>query len=87
MVQISIFPQGTRVRVRGASSLPMNSELIGREGLVMRHNRIVPTQVIVQLDGESRMRTFTDRELEAVDTTHDVADTGSPGPGMSPAGG
>ncbi|TVP58398.1 MAG: hypothetical protein EA351_03705 [Gemmatimonadales bacterium] len=86
MVQISLFPQGTRVRVR-RGSLPIDSQMLGREGLVLRHDHIVPRQVVVQLDGEERLRTFTDEELEAVRTVQDAGDAGSPGPGMSPAGG
>ena len=86
MVKISLFPQGTRVRIR-RGSLPIDSALLGREGLVLRHDRIVRDQVVVQLDGEEELRTFTDDELEAVRTVHEAADAGSPGPGMSSAGG
>jgi hypothetical protein len=86
MVKISVFPQGTRIRVK-RGRFPMAPELIGREGLVIRHNRIVRDQVGVQLDGEEQIRTFTDQELEPLSRELSVGDTGSPGPGLSPTGG
>jgi hypothetical protein len=64
-MKISLFPQGTRVRVRHGR-FPMDAALVGRTGLVLGHERSVPDKVTVQLDGEDRLRTFTDGELEAV---------------------
>jgi hypothetical protein len=40
--------------------------LVGRTGLVLRHDGFVADKVGVQLDGEDEVRTFTDDELEAV---------------------
>jgi hypothetical protein len=85
MYRVSIFPQGTRVRVR-RGRFPMKESLIGREGLVVRHDPIVRHQVVVQLDGESELRNFTDDELEALDQVVDVQELGSPGPGLSSTG-
>jgi hypothetical protein len=64
-MKISRFPQGTRIRVR-KGRFPMAADLVGRTGLVLRHDPSVADKVGVQLDGESRVRTFTDDELEAV---------------------
>jgi hypothetical protein len=64
-MKISIYPVGTRVRVR-RGRFPMDEKLIGRSGLVLRHDRSVADKVAVQLDGEERLRTFMDEELEAV---------------------
>jgi len=64
-MKISRFPQGTRVRVR-KGRFPMAIALVGRTGLVLRHDGFVADKVGVQLDGEDEVRTFTDDELEAV---------------------
>ncbi len=63
-MKISLFPQGTRVRVR-QGRLPMDAALVGRTGLVLGHDRSVPDKVHVQLDDEDRLRVFTEEELEA----------------------
>lgn len=62
MVQISRFPVGTRVRVH-RGRVPIDPALIGREGLVLRHDPSIPTKVGVQLDGEAQIHTFNDDEL------------------------
>lgn len=86
MVQVSIFPQGTRVRVR-KGSLPMDSSLIGRVGLVIRHaGRARPPKVMVQLEGEEKLRAFHDVELEALATAVSVTETGADEDGTSGAG-
>jgi hypothetical protein len=64
-MKISLFPKGTRVRVR-PGRFPMDRALVGRTGLVLGHDRAVPSKVTVQLDGEVHLRTFTDDELEGV---------------------
>lgn len=64
-MKISRFPQGTRVRVR-KGRFPMAAELAGRTGLVLRHDHPFNEKVGVQLDGEGKVRTLTDDELEAV---------------------
>jgi hypothetical protein len=61
-MKISRFPQGTSVRVR-QGPLPMDASLVGRTGLVVGHDRAVLRKVTVQLDGEERLRVFTDDEL------------------------
>jgi hypothetical protein len=62
-MKISLFPQGTRVRIR-KGPLPLDPALEGRTGLVLGHDRAVPDKVSVQLDGEPRIRAFLDDELE-----------------------
>lgn len=64
-MKISLYPVGTRVRVR-KGRLPLDEALVGRTGLVLLHDHTVGDRVNVQLDGEERLRTFSDDELEAV---------------------
>lgn len=76
MVQVSIFPQGTRVRIRRAS-FPMNPALEGRTGLVLRHDpRSRPPKVYVQLDGEEGVHALVDEELELVAPGAEVDEAG-----------
>ncbi len=62
-MKISLFPQGTRVRIR-KGPFPLDPALEGRTGLVVRHGREIPDKVLVQLDGEGTTRAFMDAELE-----------------------
>ncbi|TVP76530.1 MAG: hypothetical protein EA352_05550 [Gemmatimonadales bacterium] len=76
MVQVSIFPQGTRVRIR-KGSFPMNPGLVGRVGTVLRHDpKPRPPKVFVQLDGESGVHALVDEELEMVAPGADVDEAG-----------
>ncbi|TVP42276.1 MAG: hypothetical protein EA350_16650 [Gemmatimonadales bacterium] len=64
-MKITRFPRGTRIRVR-KGRFPMDPALVGRTGLVLHPDWLVAEKVGVQLDGEERLRTFTEDELEAV---------------------
>jgi hypothetical protein len=64
-MKITRFPRGTRVRIR-KGRFPMDPELVGRTGLVLHPDRLVAEKLGVQLDGETRLRTFVEDELEAV---------------------
>jgi hypothetical protein len=44
----------------------MDPALIGRTGLVLHPDRLVAAKLGVQLDEETRLRTFTEDELEPV---------------------
>jgi hypothetical protein len=57
------FPQGTRVRVR-RTDLPLNPELVNREGVVVLATPYEESRAGVQLDGESDIRYFGAAELE-----------------------
>jgi hypothetical protein len=65
MVKIQNFPQGTRVRVR-RGDYPLESEMVGREGLVVTLQRRTGRQYLVQLDGEDQFRRFDESELVAL---------------------
>jgi hypothetical protein len=81
MVQIPFFPEGTRVRVRAASTFPLPPEVEGRTGLVLaRQQRGRPGKVVVQLDGETQVRTFHASELESLESGLDLRFAGSARP-------
>jgi len=64
-MKVTRYPRGTRVRVR-KGRFPMDPALVGRTGLVLHPDPLVPDKLGVQLDGETRLRTFVEDELEAV---------------------
>jgi hypothetical protein len=78
MVKIQIYPQGTRVRVRRAD-FPLAPSLEGRTGLVVHLRPYGGNKYGVQLDGESRIRVFTEAELEPLAATRDPEETGLKG--------
>ncbi|CAN5801198.1 hypothetical protein BH23GEM11_BH23GEM11_04570 [soil metagenome] len=63
-MKVTRFPQGTRIRVR-KGRFPMDPALPGRTGIVLHPDRLVPSKLGVQLDGETRLRTFVEDELES----------------------
>jgi hypothetical protein len=85
-MRISLFPQGTRIRIR-RDRIPLDPRLPGRLGLVVGHDRDVPGRVWVQLDGEERFRVFVDEELESVRRVSGPEEAGSPGPTISASDG
>ncbi|MEJ2540553.1 MAG: hypothetical protein P8188_11385 [Gemmatimonadota bacterium] len=62
-LRAALFPAGTRVTVR-AGRLPMNPELVGRDGTVVGTDEYRPGHYAVLLDGESRARDFAEDELQ-----------------------
>ena len=60
------FPQGTRVRIRRAD-LPIEPDLVNREGVVVRATPYEPARAGVQLDGESDVRYFGADELVEIE--------------------
>ena len=82
MIRIPFLPEGTRVRVHRSDLFPLSPEMEGRTGLVLvRRERGRNGKVAVQLDGESRIRTFHAGELEVVDPSGlDIGQAGSPRP-------
>jgi hypothetical protein len=57
-----LFAIGTRVRIR-RGSLPIDSGLLGRTGLVVRTEPYEPDKFGIVLDGEEREREFAEREV------------------------
>ena len=58
-----LHPQGVRVRVR-QGSFPIDSSLLGREGIVFRLDPYRLGRYVVLLDGESETREFAEDEME-----------------------
>lgn len=79
MVKISVFPQGTWVRVRRGRH-PLDPATEGRVGLVVGNDRTVPDRVRVQLHGEDEIRIFIQDELEVEKRTVGIDELGSPAP-------
>lgn len=63
MVTIQLLPQGTRVTIR-RGRFPMDPSLEGRTGMILHRARESGSRYGVQLDGESRVRVFTEDEVE-----------------------
>ena len=62
MVRVPRYPQGTRIVIcRGR--LPLEPEVVGRVGTIIRHDSDVEDRYAVQLDGESDLRLFAEDEL------------------------
>ena len=67
MVRVQRYPQGTRVVIcRGG--LPLEPEVVGRVGTIIRHDSEVEDRYAVQLDGESDLRLFAEDELREEDS-------------------
>lgn len=87
MVKIQIHPQGTRVGIR-RGPFPLDESLLGRTGLIVHLHRYGGTRYGVQLDGESRIRVFTEDELEPLGPGPDpdtAGMTGAEGGSFAPA--
>ena len=63
MIRTHTRPQGTRVTVR-QGSFPIDPTLVGRSGIVLHQPRGGGVRYGIQLDGETRIRVFTEEELE-----------------------
>ena len=62
MVRVQRYPEGMRIIVCG-DRLPLDSEVLGRTGTVIQHDRNIPDRYAVQLDGESDLKRFAEAEL------------------------
>lgn len=60
-----LHPTGTRIRVR-AGNFPQDPSLLGREGVVVKTSDSRMGYYAVVLDGEDRLRSFAEGELEMV---------------------
>lgn len=78
-----LYPQGTRVRIR-RGPFPMNPELLGRTGTVVRVSDHRPDSYGVILDHESRVREFDEKELETLDVAGEIEQRGDRGPSVGP---
>lgn len=78
-MQAFLYVQGTRVKIR-KGIFPMDPALLGRTGLVIETDDYRPKHYGVQLDGESRVRDFTEDELEPLEEGKPVARAGDLGP-------
>jgi hypothetical protein len=78
MVKIQIHPQGSRVKIR-RGPLPLDLSLEGRTGMVVQLRRYGGTKYGVQLDGESRIRVFSEDELEPLGDGRDPETAGMKG--------
>jgi hypothetical protein len=65
MVKIQLHPQGTRVRIR-RGRFPLDPSILGRTGTVIVLYRVGGERYGIQLDGDSRIRVFTEDELEVI---------------------
>lgn len=81
-MRIYIYPRGTRVQLR-RGKFPIDPKLLGREGLVVEVDEYHPGRYGVVLDGESRIREFSEDELEAVVPGASPEEAGSAGHGSS----
>ncbi len=63
MVWYPIYPEGTRVRIRRGKQ-PLDPSMEGRIGLVVHTDLRNAKRYGVTLDGEDRVRTFLEDELE-----------------------
>lgn len=63
-MRIQLFPQGTRIRVHGRGPFPLDSAFEGRLGTILTLEAGRGNRYGVQLDGENRVRTFVEEELE-----------------------
>ena len=64
-IPIAVLPEGTRVKVR-RGTLPQDSAVVGRPGVVVAASEYRNQALGVVLDGESVTRYFTPGELEVV---------------------
>jgi hypothetical protein len=65
MIRISVYAQGTRVRVR-RGRYPIDPRLMGRTGLIVQTDDYRPGRYGVVLDEETEQREFDEDELEAL---------------------
>ena len=63
MIRISVYAQGTRVRVR-RGRYPIDPRLMGRTGLIVQTDDYRPGRYGVVLDEETEQREFNEDELE-----------------------
>lgn len=77
------YAAGTRVAIR-RGSFPIDTTLIGREGLIVETDEYRKGRYGVQLDGEEAVRDFAEDELAPrVDDPKPESDRGSAGPGIA----
>jgi hypothetical protein len=62
-----LYQDGTQVRIK-QGIFPMESDLIGRTGVVVETDDYRPGRYGVVLDGESLIRDFSEDELEPIET-------------------
>lgn len=80
-MKIFIYPPWTRVRVCHGR-FPVDPEMIGRTGRVVKVDEYHPDRYGVVLDGETAIRDFAQEELEAIEAGAAVDEAGNPGHGM-----
>lgn len=83
MIHAPIFPQGTRIRVQ-RGSLPMDADLLGREGVVVELSDYEPGRYGVVLDGEEEVREFAEDELEKLAEPAALEERDDTGPTVGP---
>ena len=78
-----LYPQGTRVEiVRG--DFPLDPDLPGRTGTVVRVDDHRPQDYGIVLDGESEVRDFHESELKVVEMAGSLDERGDAGPTVGP---
>lgn len=82
-IKAALYPQGSRVRVR-RGPFPIDGNLLGRTGTVVRVSEHRPDSYGVILDGESRMRELTEKELEPLEKAGSLDERGDRGPNVGP---
>lgn len=83
MIHTPIHPQGSRVRIR-RGRFPMDGDLVGRMGLVVRIDEHRPRRYGVVLDGEEEVRDFAEDELELVESAGELEERADTGPTVGP---
>jgi hypothetical protein len=66
-IRTAVLPEGTRVKVQ-TGSVPQESALIGRTGVVVAASEYRDNAAGIVLDGESALRYFMPGELEVIAT-------------------
>ncbi len=83
-MNINKYPQGSRVRItRGR--FPLDDSLVGRVGTVVHLKRSGANKYGIQLDEETRLRIFTEDELEVERIAGSLEEAGEPAGGSGSA--
>lgn len=83
MIPAPRFAQGSRIEIR-RGRFPMDSDLIGRTGMVLEIDEYRPGRYGVVLDGDERVRDFAEDELTLLETAATPGELSDTGPTVGP---